>query len=53
MNFTLQTDASGLGCGAKLLQNNKVVEYCSHKFSPAETRYSTNEQEGLALFMAE
>jgi hypothetical protein len=50
--FTLHTDASGVGCGATLMQGDKVVAYCSHKFTPAEQRYHVYDQEALALHLA-
>ena len=49
----MQTDASGLGLGAVLLQgegeNKMPVQYVSRKLFPRETRYSTIEKEGLAI----
>lgn len=50
--FTLHTDASGVGCGATLLQDDKVVAYYSHKFTPAEQRYHVYDQEALSLYLA-
>jgi len=50
--FTLQTDASEIGCGGTLLQDNKPVAFYSHKFSGAETRYPTQDKEALAMFLA-
>jgi hypothetical protein len=50
--FTLHTDASGVGCGATLMQGDKVVAYHSHKFTPAEQRYGVYDQEALALYLA-
>ena len=51
--FTVQTDASGVGLGAVLLQGEvgeqKPVVYLSRKLFPRELRYSTVEKECLAL----
>ena len=51
--FTLQTDASGVGLGAVLLQEvegeMKPVAYLSRRLLDRETRYSTVEKECLAM----
>ena len=51
--FTLRTDASNLGIGAVLLQENKEVKfpvaYASKKLLPRETKYSVIERECLVL----
>lgn len=51
--FTVQTDASGLGLGAVLLQgegeDRRPVQYISRKLFARETRYSTVEKECLAI----
>uniref|UniRef100_A0A1A8HXS3 Gypsy retrotransposon integrase-like protein 1 n=1 Tax=Nothobranchius kuhntae TaxID=321403 RepID=A0A1A8HXS3_NOTKU len=55
--FFMEVDASQVGAGAVLLQNDEnglvhPVAYFSKKFSPCQTRYSTVEKETLALLMA-
>lgn len=51
--FTVQTDASGVGLGAVLLQGDgedqKPVAYISRKLFPRETRYAAVELECLAV----
>lgn len=51
--FTVQTDASGVGLGAVLLQGEgeqqKPVVYISRKLFPRETRYAVTELECLAV----
>lgn len=51
--FVVQTDASGVGLGAVLLQgvgdDCRPVQYISRKLYPRETRYSTVEKECLAV----
>ena len=44
-NFKLCTNASGLACGAVLMQEDKPLEFFSRKFSPVEQRYSAHERE--------
>jgi hypothetical protein len=50
--FTVMSDASLRGCGAVLMQNERVIAYCSRKFTPAERNYTTGEQELLGLITA-
>jgi hypothetical protein len=50
--FTVIADASDLGCGAVLMQLDKVIAYYSKKFSPAELNYTVGEKELLALINA-
>lgn len=51
--FTVQTDASGRGLGAVLLQGEgdvqRPVQFISRKLFPREVRYSTVEKEALAV----
>uniref|UniRef100_A0AAQ4R8V1 CCHC-type domain-containing protein n=1 Tax=Gasterosteus aculeatus aculeatus TaxID=481459 RepID=A0AAQ4R8V1_GASAC len=55
--FKLEVDASSMGAGAVLIQEDdkgidRPVCYYSKKFTPCQTRYSTVEQETLALLLA-
>lgn len=48
----IQSDASGQGLGAALLQEGRPIAYHSRALRDAETRYSTIEKEMLALVVA-
>ena len=46
---TIQVDASGIGLGAVLLQNNRPVCYASRTLTSTERRYANIERELLAV----
>ncbi|KAJ9531304.1 hypothetical protein QJQ45_006755 [Haematococcus lacustris] len=50
--FVVCTDASLVGTGAVLLQDGRPIAYTSKKLSPPKTRYSTGDQELLAIIRA-
>lgn len=55
--FKLEVDASGVGAGAVLLQEDKSgvdhpISYFSRKFNKHQLNYSTIEKEALALILA-
>ncbi|CAM8994324.1 unnamed protein product [Rhodiola kirilowii] len=50
--FTIQTDASGSGIGAVLLQHSRPLAYFSKKFTPTMQRSSTYNRELCALVAA-
>ncbi|KAJ9534604.1 hypothetical protein QJQ45_002896 [Haematococcus lacustris] len=50
--FEVWSDASLVGTGGVLLQGGRVVAYTGHKFSPAQMKYTTGEQELLGIIRA-
>ena len=50
--FTLQTDASAVGIGAVLEQEDHVIAYASRSLTPPERQYSVIERECLAILFA-
>ena len=50
--FVLQTDASAVGLGAVLEQDNKVIAYASRALSKSECNYSTIQKECLGVVFA-
>lgn len=50
--FVIKTDASGYAVGAVLEQEGKPLGFLSKKMTPAEQRYSTYDQELLAIIRA-
>ncbi|KAJ9532073.1 hypothetical protein QJQ45_003746 [Haematococcus lacustris] len=50
--FEVWSDASLVGTGGVLLQGGRVVAYTCHKFSPAQMKYTTGEQELLGIIRA-
>jgi len=49
---TLQVDASGLGVGGALLQNDQPVAFYSNILTETEQRYAVIEKECLAICLA-
>ena len=47
--FEIYTDASNFQIGATIKQNNLPIAYFSKKLTPTQRRYSTIEQEMLAI----
>ena len=47
--FDIYTDASDVQLGSVITQNKKPIAFYSRKLNPAQTRYTTGEQELLSL----
>jgi hypothetical protein len=47
--FVIHTDASHLQLGSVISQNGKPIAFYSRKLNPAQTRYTTTEQELLSI----
>ena len=50
--FTIYSDASKMGLGCVLMQNNKVVAYASRQLKPYEQNYPTHDLELAAVVFA-
>ncbi len=46
------TDASDVGLGAVLVQQGKIVRYCSKRLKGAQLKYSVTRREALAVLLA-
>ena len=51
-SFTLETDASDVGLGAVLMQDNHPIAFLSQSLSPRNAALSTYEKECLAILLA-
>lgn len=52
LETVVQTDASGIGLGAVIIQNERPVAYISRTLTPIEQRYSQIERECLSIIFA-
>ena len=50
--YTLYSDASGIGFGCVLMQDGKVVAYASRQLKPREQNYPTHDLELAAIVFA-
>ena len=50
--YTLYSDASGIGFGCVLMQDEKVVAYASRQLKPHEQNYPTHDLELAAIVFA-
>lgn len=50
--FAIYTDACGVGLGAVLMQNERVIGYASRQLKPHENNYATHDLELLAIIFA-
>ena len=50
--YTLYNDASGIGLGCVLMQDEKVVAYASKQLKPHEQNYPTHDLELVAIVFA-
>ena len=50
--YTLYSDASGIGLGCVLMQDGKVVAYASKQLNPHEQNYPTHDRELVVVVFA-
>lgn len=50
--FEIYTDACGVGLGAVLIRNERVIAYASRQLKPHEKNYATHDLELLAIVFA-
>ena len=51
MGFSVYTDASGIGLGAMLMQDGRVVAYASHQLKKHEQNYPIHDLELIVVVM--